>query len=138
MTFDWQEYIALAQWLCDNARVPNCSEEASYRAAISRAYYAAFQCVLNFAVEKDNFQPKGGGDDHGRLLKHFALRGKGPRRRIYVALDRMRDNRRQADYEADLLGDPKKVADYVLRDAKAVFDALDQLGVTVIRPSQAP
>lgn len=127
MNFDWREYEKAAQWIYDNATVSNCSEEACYRTAISRVYYAAFQCVLNFAKEKDNFLPKGSGDDHGRLLKHFASSGKGPRRRIYLSLDRIRDNRRQADYDSALMSNPQGLAHATLLDAKNIFDALEQI-----------
>lgn len=130
MSFDWREYKNLAQWLHDNAAVPNCSAEACYRTAISRAYYAAFQCAMDFAVEKENFPESGSGDDHGRLLAHFKKKG-GARGRIYLSLDRLRDNRLQADYEGELTtGDPRKTSELSMSEAKKLFDTLDKLRST--------
>jgi uncharacterized protein (UPF0332 family) len=41
MTFDWREYLTLAENLYTNSHnFPN--QEACFRVAISRAYYAAF------------------------------------------------------------------------------------------------
>lgn len=127
MNFDWREYEKAAQWIYDNATVSNCSEEACYRTAISRAYYAAFHGVMDYAVERENFPKKKGGDDHTGLLRHFKKYGTGPRRIIYIALDRLHDNRLQADYDNELTGDPRKTSESSLIEAKKVFDALARL-----------
>lgn len=129
MSFDWREYKRVAQWLHDNAPVLLSSEEACYRTAISRAYYSAFQCVMDYAVEREGFPKKEKGDDHTNLLKHFEKYGKGPRRIIYLSLDRLHDNRLHADYKERLMGDPKKTSELSILEAKKVFDALDRLWV---------
>lgn len=41
MSFDWLEYLNLAQELAGQATKPS-SQEAKLRSAVSRAYYAAF------------------------------------------------------------------------------------------------
>jgi uncharacterized protein (UPF0332 family) len=41
MSFDWADYLRLAESLVSNPNAPG-PEEAALRAAISRAYYAAF------------------------------------------------------------------------------------------------
>jgi hypothetical protein len=42
--FDWSDYLTLAKQLATNA------DEASKRAAISRAYYAAFGLARNYVI----------------------------------------------------------------------------------------
>jgi uncharacterized protein (UPF0332 family) len=49
MTFDWREYLTLAENLCTNSHTfPN--QEACFRVAISRAYYAAFCTARNYST----------------------------------------------------------------------------------------
>lgn len=125
MIFDWREYETLAKWLYENASMPG-STEASYRAAASRAYYAAFQCAMDFAI-KEGFEPENDGVDHGNLLKHFRAQRSVVRDRIHTSLHRMRDNRNQADYDSELMSKPQALADSTLNEAKKLFDALEQL-----------
>ncbi len=51
MSFDWSEYLNLAQELAGKATTP-ASQEAKLR-AISRAYYAAFVQARNFLRDRD-------------------------------------------------------------------------------------
>lgn len=130
MSFDWREYKNVAQWIHDNAVVSHLSEEACCRTAMSRAYYAAFQCVMGYAVERESFSESGRSDDHGRLLAHFRGKG-GSRARIYTSLERLRDNRLLADYSSELMGDPRKSSESSILEAQKVFDTLDRmLGIT--------
>jgi uncharacterized protein (UPF0332 family) len=46
MTFDWNEYLRLAQSLAED------EGDAARRSAVSRAYYAAFNRARAFNVEK--------------------------------------------------------------------------------------
>lgn len=130
MSFDWREYEKVAHWIHDNAVASNCAEEACYRTAMSRSYYAAFQCVMDFVVERDSFSKKEGGDDHGGLLAHLKKRG-GARARIHLYLDRLRDNRLQADYEKIFEGDPRRQSEVSLANVKTILETLDKmLGAT--------
>ena len=45
MPFNWREYLELARFLAGQAG-PGFSQEAAARAAISRAYYAAYGYAL--------------------------------------------------------------------------------------------
>jgi len=102
MSFDWREYLDLAKWLQKNPENAG-TKEASYRAAISRAYYAAFQCALEFA-EDEGFTPKKSGDDHADVRAYFRNTEKGDTIRTNISnlLKRMCDNRRVADYRANM------------------------------------
>ena len=48
MNFNWREYLTLSEGL---KAQPNLlgTPEASFRSAASRAYYAAYQCALEYA-----------------------------------------------------------------------------------------
>jgi len=47
MTFDWSEYLKLAQELAGQTVSP-ANEEAKLRSSVSRAYYAAFCKARNY------------------------------------------------------------------------------------------
>jgi uncharacterized protein (UPF0332 family) len=47
MTFDWSEYLKLAQELAGQAVSP-ANKEAKLRSSVSRAYYAAFCKARNY------------------------------------------------------------------------------------------
>ena len=95
MAFDWREYLNLAKCLAgQEGIVPN--QEASFRSAVSRAYYAAFCHARNRARDLDGFSPKGTGDDHQRVRKHFKCQGK---ESIASTLDDLRQWRNHCDYD---------------------------------------
>jgi hypothetical protein len=66
MTFDWYQYLALAEYLYDNCDTfPN--REACLRAAISKAYYAAFCSARNYARDFDRLVLDETAKDHGSV-----------------------------------------------------------------------
>jgi uncharacterized protein (UPF0332 family) len=129
MSFDWADYLKLAEALQSNPDVPG-PREASLRAATSRAYYAAFQCAVNFA-KNEGFQPKYTGEDHWGIKRHFQyyqpnngeIRGK-----ISTELGRMYDNRRMADYHNELKRtSPVALADLTIKMTRGVLEKLNFL-----------
>ncbi len=52
MSFEWSEYLNVAQELIEQAKKASY-QEAKVRAAISRAYYAAFGAARNHLRYKD-------------------------------------------------------------------------------------
>lgn len=70
MGFDWSEFLTLAQNLQGLSDTPY-SEEASARTAVSRAYYAAFCYVRNYAEVQFNFRRTATGRDHRLLREHL-------------------------------------------------------------------
>lgn len=72
MGFDWKEYLTLAQFLQGNSGIIY-SEEAARRAAVSRAYYAAFCYARNYACNKLGFVSTGTGKDHGDLISWYSV-----------------------------------------------------------------
>jgi uncharacterized protein (UPF0332 family) len=131
MSFDWADYLKLAEALQSNPDVPG-PREASLRAATSRAYYAAFQCAVNFATS-EGFQPKYTGEDHWGIKRHFQyyqpnnsdIRGK-----ISTELGRIYDNRRMADYYNELKRtSPSALADLTIKMARSVLEKLEVLRI---------
>src|SRR5438552_19056676 len=87
MPFDWKEDLEVGRFLEQHAATSG-SQEAFVRSAVSRAYYAAFCHVRNYARDKLGFRPRNDADDHGRLharLKQGKLRG------VAVKLERLRE-----------------------------------------------
>ena len=119
MAFDWREYLALAEALASHAD-ERYSEEAAHRAAVSRAYYAAFGHARRHASSRLGFRPTGTPRDHVLLRRHFALR-----RRAAVAhrLDRLRKWRNLCDYD-DRVANLALLSAAALQAARRVVDAL--------------
>ena len=70
MTFDWREYLTLAENLYTNSHYfPN--QEACFRVAISRAYYAAFCTARNYAKKYDRLILRKTGEDHRIVKDHY-------------------------------------------------------------------
>lgn len=127
MSFDWREFLTLAEELYTHPD-QYCSAEASFRSATSRAYYAAFQCAYEFACE-EGFEPVYGESSHSYLQRHFSHHplSNPIYRKISVQLNRLRALRVQADYAAALKGSPQFMANSAIGMAKIVLDCLRQL-----------
>lgn len=99
MSFNWSEYFQLARELAGEQIPTPSSEEARLRSAISRAYYAGYCKARNYLrdVEKDSRIPKG-RHQQDYIIEQFK-KGSKERRKVGANLDRLRDERRRADYE---------------------------------------
>lgn len=119
MPFTWKAYLELAHFLYSQAVSP--SAEAAYRSAVSRAYYAAFCHVRNYARDQLGFTPRYDADDHGRLR---AFLNKGKTRILASRLDRLRQWRNECDYLNDLQMDIEQGCVLALSEADRVFQSL--------------
>jgi hypothetical protein len=120
MPFDWREYLEVGRFLEQHAATSG-SQEAFLRSAVSRAYYAAFCHVRNYARDKLDFRPRNDADDHGRLharLKQGKLRG------VAVKLERLREWRNACDYEDQLPFDPGPILTLALDQSSSVVSGL--------------
>jgi hypothetical protein len=93
--FDWREYLELAKALV-GIQSAGYSQEATERAAVSRAYYAAFGWARNYAESELGFVAQSGSEDHRRLREHFRQQGM---MRLASDLNRLRAWRNACDYE---------------------------------------
>jgi len=71
MRFDWTEFLVLARDLWKSPS-RSYSLEAACRTSVSRAYYAAFCQVRNYAERNFGFMRTKTGRDH-KLLRKFLL-----------------------------------------------------------------
>lgn len=91
--FDWEEYLELAEELVRRRGYP-----AAERSAISRAYYAIFHTAKSHYVangESLSFL----AEDHRTVARWFKVHPNHDLRRIGASIDRLRQWRRDADYE---------------------------------------
>ncbi|MCK9333381.1 MAG: hypothetical protein M0Q19_09485 [Candidatus Cloacimonetes bacterium] len=127
MVFDWTGYLTLAKFLHMSASV-SYPEEAAKRAAVSRAYYAAFCYARNYAEHALGFIPSHRARDHGDLIIHYeaaeiihpALSG------IADALDELLEWRRTCDYDDEVVcvTDLDALVDHALDDAQNIINTL--------------
>ncbi|MEK7396088.1 MAG: hypothetical protein AAB116_04030 [Candidatus Poribacteria bacterium] len=76
MAFKWSEYFDLAKFLYSNSSsFCQITQEAAYRSAVSRAYYAAFCHSREYARSNYGFVPTGTGEDHRLVRDVFRRRG---------------------------------------------------------------
>lgn len=126
MSFDWVEFLTLAEALQSDPDSPG-PPEAALRSAVSRAYYAAFHCALNVASE-EGFDSSGSGDDHRNVQRHFRHhKTNSTRQKIAIELDRLRNNRSKADYEDTLSSRAESLAHLTINMARNVLNNLNAL-----------
>ena len=125
MSFAWSEYLTVAEALI-HGRGTLAPEEACCRAAISRAYYAAFGVARNHARDNEGLSLQRTGRDHQRVLLHYRRRPDRAHQEIAELLFRLRRQRNQADYDdqrpATVTG-----AHTALRRARQVLVGLETL-----------
>jgi len=120
MPFNWHEYLDLARWLETNAPA-GVSAEAAGRAAVSRAYYAAFCCARNYARDYLGFVPLNDTGDHGTLPIYLRKRR---RTKTADSLKQLRDWRNECDYLDDLSPSVTAILNVASKDAEYVFLSL--------------
>ena len=125
MSFDWSEYLKLARALVGKA-VRQANREARLRAAISRAYYAAFCKCRNYLRDYKGHTIPIGGRAHQYVQNEFKKSLDRVRKRIGYNLERLRSDRNKADYE-DSIGMADSMAKVDLALADSVIVALSKL-----------
>lgn len=115
--FDWKEFLALAQSLA-GTEGQGYSTEAANRSAISRAYYAAFCTVREYARTRMGFQPRGDAQDHQRLTTFLRQHGQSA---TAMLLRDLRLWRNQCDYDT-LVSGLDTITPIALRLAQQVVD----------------
>ncbi len=103
MTFDWSEYLKLAQELAGQA-INSASQEAKLRSSVSRAYYAAFCKARNYLHDIEGHLIPSTGEAHKYVRDVFKRSPDRSRRKIGNNLDRLRIDRNKADYWNSVTG----------------------------------
>ena len=127
MSYDWQEYLTLAETL--EARAAKLGPEvACYRSAASRAYYAAYHRALDLAGPTNYVPPAKKVSVHAAFRNHLneASRSRPEPQasqllRVSNKLKRLWDFRKSADYDDELDNTPQELASFSLRTAKDVM-----------------
>ncbi len=97
MSFDWSEYLNVAKELAGITTTP-ANQEAKLRAAISRAYYAAFIKARNYLRDQEGHSIPKTSDAHKYVRNQFELSSDPIRKTVAEKLARLREFRGQADY----------------------------------------
>lgn len=127
MNFDWSHYLKLAEILVNNTKNTPL-EEAAYRAAISRAYYAVFCSCRNFVrTQSDKIILADDATDHGTVRRYFREQSDKELQKIGRLLGNLRDDRNSADYNDEYYGNLAKDSTKVIKQAKQVLKLLAKL-----------
>ena len=126
MTFDWIQFLELAEALESDPDSPG-PREAALRSAASRAYYAAFNLAADFACG-EGFVPQYSGADHSRVRAHFRNHGSPCRVRGHIStqLGRLYKQRCEANYRPSVRN-PDNLAVYAISTARSVIGDLNTL-----------
>jgi len=98
MSFDWLEYLYLAQELTGQS-ARSSTQEAKSRSAASRAYYAAFCKARNFLRAQKNVHIPNTGRAHRLVWQWFEGNSSDEVKQIGVEGNRLKEDRRKADYD---------------------------------------
>lgn len=121
MPFEWQDYYDIAQ------RLAAIEMEATWRSAISRAYYAVFHLAEKKYAEF-NASPMifEGGYSHHKVWEWFARQHNRIYKRIGNAGFSLKEDRVTADYSDEFPGLSAQVV-YSLARAKQILDDLARI-----------
>ena len=100
MSFDWAEYLSLAEELCAfPVTGPPVGVEAQQRAGVSRAYYAAFIMARNHLRDIDGIRAPRSANAHRFVADQYAYHSDPIRSLIGRELMRLRSARNRCDYD---------------------------------------
>ncbi len=125
MSFDWSEYLHLAQELAGQPATV-AGEEARLRAAVSRAYYAAFCQARNYLRDKEGHSLPQGSEVHKFVYEKFQKSSDSVRVQIGLNLNRLRIERNKVDYD-DTVPGLSKLTHNCIELARRVLQSLSQL-----------
>jgi uncharacterized protein (UPF0332 family) len=125
MSFNWSEFVTLAHALQQDPSSPG-PEEACLRSAISRAYYGVFCTVRARMRDRGAFKPTYTGKDHSSLPMQLQKSTNPVQKKVGLDLDRLRLNRRKADYD-DVVANPSSLAEQSVHKARELLAVLKSL-----------
>ena len=120
--FNWADYLELADNLLEQ------NNEAAYRSAVSRAYYATYNRAVQKLIEEgqmfrsDPSEPQ----KHKAIWDFYRNSYDPPRLQVGVGGDRLRRSRTDADYNASTpvtLSDAKSR----VKNAKYLYTSIERL-----------
>lgn len=126
MSFNWSEYLSLAQELTSSSSTSPI-QEAHLRAAISRAYYAAFCKARNHLIYKQGYTIPGGANVHQLVVNEFKNSSDVTRKTVGNLLHHLRSIRNVADYEDTFWGNQLGKTKGALVEAERIIKLLGTL-----------
>lgn len=114
MSFDWKDYVYLAEELLGR------QEESALRSSISRAYYGVF-CI---ARNKKGYKNYTGSNVHLTVINAYKNSQDRNEQSIGQTLDKLRKSRNKADYNEDRLID-KSLAERMVCSAKQILISME-------------
>ncbi|HNZ53329.1 MAG TPA: hypothetical protein PLD55_02350 [bacterium] len=96
MTFNWQDFLNISDFLFKKAN-DSGFPDAALRSATSRAYYAAYQVSLEYALTSLNYE-KPEKNVHKALIEFYRSRNSTNEKKIADDLYRLKQRRVTADY----------------------------------------
>jgi uncharacterized protein (UPF0332 family) len=137
MSFNWAYCREVAQQLYDEAKklqeTNSELREAKFRAAISRAYYAAYQTAKDFLIAKNYYYPSNdeSRSDHAYVIQTFNKLQDVKKDRIRTDLYTLRQARVSADYESvfdsDIASSLESAAEAALSYSLRVIENIKKL-----------
>lgn len=114
MSFDWREYIRLAEELI------NQDKESCLRSGVSRAYYGVF-CIMR---DKAGFKTYKEYDVHRKVIEYYKSSRDKKEQYVGKLLDELRKKRNDADYDEDknINADSAKTS---LLESKTILQKMD-------------
>jgi hypothetical protein len=127
MSFNWAEYLSVAEGLCGAAITgPPAALEARQRAGVSRAYYAAYVSARNRLRDVDGIPIPATGNPHHFVAAQYAAYRDPQRVLIGIELGRLRRDRNRCDYDDIVTGLPAVTRRSLIR-ARQILADLAQL-----------
>lgn len=126
MMFNWSEYLSLAEAQCGMpVSGPPAGVEANQRAAVSRAYYAAYISARNRLRDVDKVRIAA-NNEHRFVRTQYESHADPLRARIGIGLNRLRVDRNKCDYH-DVVKAVPTVAERSLARASQILTDLAHL-----------
>ena len=114
MSFDWKDYVYLAEELLSR------QEESALRSSISRAYYGVF-CI---ARNKKGYKNTTEKNVHQKVISEYKNSQDRKEQNIGRILDKLRESRNKADYNEDRPID-KSLAERMVYSAKQILRSME-------------
>lgn len=120
MNFDWRRFLELARDL--DTRAPGLTtpsdQEAAWRCAVGRAYYALFGSAREYAHRKWHARFAGKADDHRLLMDYY--KSHAHLSKVGAALENLRWQRNQCDYRPQVRNVEMMAADCIEEAEEAI------------------
>ena len=128
MNFNWTEYLVVANHLYENPFQD--AKDATYRTAISRAYYSAYWTARIYIEKETGYRPK--SDVHKSVIKFLLISNIYGKNNIYIRdigldLQNLLAHRRYADYDSMVKSNLKSMAEDSLHLAQEIIDGITSL-----------